>query len=171
MVFTAEVSISVRRNQAEALDTALSKLTTPIEIPKNLDQVVIKPSIYDPNLVGNTHVEVVRAVINSFRELGPITIIESDNPIRSAAKAFEMTGYTELATPMTSLVNLSSVPMSVVKMPGYFFTEHDMPKILSQPNFFLSLKSVQSPQALKTSLDYYQKLERTSITRISMMFS
>jgi uncharacterized protein (DUF362 family) len=143
MAFTAEVSIGVNKNPAEALSIALSKLTTPIEIPKNLDRVVIKPSIYDPNLVGNTHVEVVRAVINSFRNLGPIAIIESDNPVRSAAEAFGRTGYTELSTPTTLLVGLSSAPVSIVKMPGHFFTEHNMPMILSKPNFFINVPTAK----------------------------
>jgi uncharacterized protein (DUF362 family) len=143
MVFTAEVAIGVRRTQSEALNTALSKLTMPIEIPRNLEQVVIKPSIYNPLLVGNTHAEVVREVIKAFGDLGPISIIESDNPVRSTMEAFQKTNYTELVSPTTSLVNLSSAPLSVVKMPGYFFAEHRMPLLLSQRVFFINAPTVK----------------------------
>lgn len=143
MVFTAEVAIGVRRTQYEALTTALSKLTAPVEPPQNLKQVVIKPSIYDPLLVGNTHVEVVREVIKVFRDLSPISVIESDNPIRSTMEAFKKTGYTDLVSPTTTLVNLSSTPLSVVKMPGHFFTEHRMPLLLSQRVFFINVPTVK----------------------------
>jgi uncharacterized protein (DUF362 family) len=143
MVFTAEVAIGVRRTQSEALHTALLKLTTPIEIPQNLKQVVIKPSIYDPLLVGNTHAEVVREVIKTFRNLGPISIVESDSPVRSTMEAFQKTNYTELVSPTTSLVNLSSAPLSVVKMPGHFFAEHRMPLLLSQRVFFINVPTVK----------------------------
>jgi uncharacterized protein (DUF362 family) len=143
MDYTAEVSVGLRRNPAEALDAALSRLATPIEIPKNLEQVLIKPSIYDPTLVGNTHVEVVRAVINYFRELGPITIVESGNPIRSASEAFRETGYADLELSGVSLLDLSGVPVLPTKMPGHFFIEHDIPEPLRKRSFFINVPTVK----------------------------
>ena len=79
MEYTAEISIGLRRNPKEALLAALSRLTTPLDIPAIANQILIKPSIYDPKLVGNTEPELVRAIARTFSNLGHISIIESDN--------------------------------------------------------------------------------------------
>ena len=121
MEYSAEISIGLRRNPKEALTAALSKLTTSIEIPENLFQVLIKPSIYDPSLVGNTEPELVRAISRTFDNLGPISIIESDNPIRTTNEAFEKVGYDNLVRDNVKLVNLSEIPQQLFKMSGHYF--------------------------------------------------
>lgn len=143
MVFTSEVSIGVRRSPTEALDVALSGLRTPLEVPRGPTQVVIKPSIYDPKLVGNTHVSIVKAVLNAFKMLGPAVIVESDNPRRRATDAFQQSGYSCLSGSGSSLVNLSELDTTVVKMPGHFFKEHKMPKILTEGHFFINVPTVK----------------------------
>ena len=143
MVFTSEVSIGVRRSQAEALGVALSGLRTPPEVPRGPSEVLIKPSIYDPKLVGNTHVSVVKAVLNAFKTLGPAVIVESDNPRRRAIDAFQQSGYSGLSNSDVSLVNLSELDTTVVKMPGHFFKEHRMPTILTEGHFFINMPTVK----------------------------
>ncbi|MFW9956791.1 MAG: DUF362 domain-containing protein [Candidatus Odinarchaeota archaeon] len=143
MKYTSEVSIGLRRNPVEALEVALSKLTSPLDIPKRLARVLIKPSIYDPKLVGNTSVSVVRAILGAFKNLGSATIVESDNPLRRTTDAFHHMGYAALSNSDVSLVNLSELPTSIVKMPGYFFQRHSMPSILTEPNFFINTPTVK----------------------------
>jgi len=143
MRYTAEVSIGLHKNPKEALEVALSKLTTPLGVPKKLAHVLIKPSIYDPKLVGNTSAGVVQAVLEAFKRLGSAAIIESDNPRRRAIDAFQQMGYTKLSGSQVSLVNLSELPLSFVKMPGHFFQEHRMPIILTESCFFINLPTVK----------------------------
>ncbi|RDE14312.1 MAG: hypothetical protein C4K48_06320 [Candidatus Thorarchaeota archaeon] len=143
MVFTSEVSIGVHRSPMEALDVALSRLQTSLEVPRRPTKVLIKPSIYDPRLVGNTHVSVVKAVLNAFKTLGPAVIVESDNPRRRAIDAFQQSGYNSLFNPDVSLVNLSELDTTVVKMPGNFFKEHKMPTILTEEHFFINVPTVK----------------------------
>jgi uncharacterized protein (DUF362 family) len=143
MMYSSEVSIGLRRDPKEALEIALSKLTTPLDLPKNLARVLIKPSIYSPTLVGNTSANVVNAVLQSFKRIGPIAIIESDNPLRRATDAFQKMGYNKLSSSNVSLVNLSELPTSIVEMSGHFFQKHKMPRILTEPSFFINLPTVK----------------------------
>ena len=83
MDYTAEISIGLRRKPKEALITALSKLSSSLVIPERASQIVIKPSIYDPQLVGNTNFDLVQAIVRTFSSLGRISIVESNNPIRT----------------------------------------------------------------------------------------
>ena len=57
MEYTSEISIGLRRNPKEALIAALSRLTTSLDMPEGMFQILIKPSIYDPVLVGNNWFE------------------------------------------------------------------------------------------------------------------
>ncbi|TFH03775.1 MAG: DUF362 domain-containing protein, partial [Candidatus Thorarchaeota archaeon] len=115
MECTTEISIGLRRTPKEALIAALSRLATSIDIPEKVSQILIKPSIYDPVLVGNTDPELVRAIARTFGNLGKVSIIESDNPLRTTNEAFEKMGYTELATDNVELVNLSEISRQEVK--------------------------------------------------------
>ena len=150
MEYTAEISIGLQRNPKEALTVALSKLTTTIEIPENLVQVLIKPSIYDPSLVGNTEPELVRAISRTFHNLGPISIIESDNPIRTTNEAFEKAGYNNLVRENVKLVNLSEIPRQSLKMPGHYFETLEMPSLLSEPNFFVNVPTLKLESGICT---------------------
>jgi uncharacterized protein (DUF362 family) len=150
MLHTSEIAIGLRKNSTESLEVALSKLTTPIDIPKKLEHVLIKPSIYDPKLVGNTGVEVVKSVLKAFKKLGPAVVVESDNPRRRTIDAFQQMGYNCLSDDDVSLVNLSELPTSLVSMPGYYFNEHRMPTILTEPSFFINLPTVKRDQEIST---------------------
>jgi uncharacterized protein (DUF362 family) len=143
MMHTSEVSIGLCKNPKEALEVALAKLTTPLDIPKKLERVLLKPSIYDPTLVGNTSVEVVRVTLGVFKKLGPTAIIESDNPLRRTIDAFHQMGYANLSSSDVTLVNLSELPTSLISMPGHFFHEHRMPTILTESCFFINLPTVK----------------------------
>ncbi|TFG29706.1 DUF362 domain-containing protein [Candidatus Thorarchaeota archaeon] len=143
MEYTAEISIGLRRTPKEALLAALSRLTTPLDIPANVSQILIKPSIYDPKLVGNTELELVRAVTRIFSNLGHISIIESDNPLRTASEAFEKLGYTTLVTENIDLVNLSEISRQVVKMAGHHSKSLEMPTLLSKPNFLVNVPTLK----------------------------
>jgi len=143
MEFTAEISIGLRRNPKEALLAALSRLTTPLDIPASAKQILIKPSIYDPKLVGNTEPELIRAIARTFGNLGHISIIESDNPLRTTKEAFEIQGYSELATENIELVNLSEIPLQSMKMAGHYFETLEMPSLLQETNFFVNVPTLK----------------------------
>ncbi len=143
MEYTAEISIGLRRNPKEALLAALSRLTTPLDIPAIANQILIKPSIYDPKLVGNTEPELIRAITRTFSNLGRISIIESDNPFRTAKEAFKASGYVELVNENIELVNLSEIPLQSVKMAGHYFETLEMPSLLTKSNFFVNVPTLK----------------------------
>jgi uncharacterized protein (DUF362 family) len=150
MEYTAEISIGLRRNPREALLAALSRLTTPLDIPETTKQILIKPSIYNPKLVGNTEPELVRAISRTFSNLGNISIIESDNPFRTAEEAFEASGYVELVDEKVELVNLSEIPLQSVKMAGHYFETLEMPSLLTESNFFVNVPTLKLEPGIST---------------------
>lgn len=143
MQYAAEVAIGLRRNPRESLSYALSRLTTPLEIPKEMSKVVIKPSIYDPKLLGNTNPDVVRAVINSFKSLGHVYVVESDNLLRTASQAFSSTRYVSLIEDGVDLVNLSEQPAKRIQMPGHYFKDHSLPVLLLSNCFLINIPTVK----------------------------
>lgn len=143
MDYTSEVSIGLRRNPKESLLAALSRLTTPLDIPVSVSHILIKPSIYDPKLVGNTEPELVKAITRTFSRLGHISLIESDNPFRTTKEAFETSGYNELVNDNIELVNLSEIPLQSLSMAGHYFDTLEMPSILTKRNFFVNVPTLK----------------------------
>ena len=140
----SEVAIGLRRSPGEALRTALSKLNEPIIPPANTKRVVIKPSIYDPNLPGNTDANMVRAIIQMFSSVGPISIVESDNPLRTTRDAFTRSGYTVLENETVELVNLSDADMTSVAFSGHYFQNRKMPRILHDDPFLINVATLKA---------------------------
>ena len=104
-----EIAISIAKTPKRALQIALSKLTTSLNIPeKGIDKVIIKPSIYNPEYVGNTNPDLIHAIAVAFSSIAPIAIVESDNPIRRTKHAFEKAGYTTRFNNIADLVDLST---------------------------------------------------------------
>ncbi len=145
-----EISIGVQRNPRKALEVALSKLTVQPTIPSNISEILIKPSIYDPALIGNTDPTLVKAIAQTLGNIGHVTIIESDNPIRTTETAFERTGYSTLFSPDVKLSNLSKLPRESVKMAGYHFESLEMPSILMKPNFFVNVPTLKHESGICT---------------------
>ena len=144
MESTSEVAIGLRRSPGEALRTALSKLIEPITPPKKTKRVVIKPSIYDPNLPGNTNANMVRAIIQMFGSLGPVSIVESDNPLRTTKDAFIRCGYADFENERVELVNLSDAAMTPVTFPNHFFQDRQMPRILHDDAFLINVATLKA---------------------------
>ncbi|MGD9395810.1 MAG: DUF362 domain-containing protein [Candidatus Thorarchaeota archaeon] len=140
----SEVAIGLKRSPGEALKAALSKLNQPIAPPRNIKRVIIKPSIYNPSLPGNTDVGMVRAVIRMFSSLGPVSIVESDNPLRTTADAFLKCGYKDLEDRQIELVNLTETDMVSVTFPGRYFEDRKMPRILHEDNFFINVATLKA---------------------------
>ncbi len=139
----SEVAIGLRRSPGEALKTALSKLNEPITPPKKTKRVVIKPSIYDPNLPGNTNANMVRAIIQMFGSLGPVSIVESDNPVRTTKDAFIRCGYADVEDERVELVNLSDADMIPVTFSGHYFQDRKMPRILHDDPFLINIATLK----------------------------
>ncbi len=150
MEFTSEVAVSVKRSPAEALKTALSKLSIPIVPPINTERVIIKPSIYDPSLPGNTDVNMVRAVARLFGSLSPIKIVESDNPLRPTADAFSRSGYNVLIKEQAELVNLTDVDMVPITFPGHYFKDRRMPALLGPGRFLINVATLKTEPEICT---------------------
>ena len=143
MYSTSAVSVAVRRSPSEALAVAISKLPDPFPIPTSPEIVLIKPSIYDPSLVGNTDIRMIQSLLRIFANVAPIYIVESDNPVRTAEDAFSKMNYTSLVSPGTNLLNLSKEETSKTKMPGHFFSEHAMPQSLVKSTFFVNAATLK----------------------------
>ena len=135
---SAEVSVAVKKTAQESLVAALAKLTRPLTIPRPASRVVIKPSILDPELPGNTSVELVRALVRFFKEAGEVMIVESDNPFRTASEAFDGCGYSALTQLGAKLVNLTAELRQPVAMAGHHFKTHDMPVLLLSDSFHVN---------------------------------
>lgn len=139
----SEIAIGVKKSPGESLHAALSKLSKPIVPPKNSKRVIIKPSIYNPKLPGNTDVELVSALVHMFHSIGPISIVESDNPLRRADEAFFQCQYTKLVDERVELVNLSDAEMTSVKFPGHYFKNREMPRVLQDDAFFINVATLK----------------------------
>jgi len=140
----SEVAIGLKRSPEEALHAALSKLNEPIAPPRNIKRVIIKPSIYDPKLPGSTNVSIVRALIQMFSSLGPVSIVESDNPLRTTEDAFLQCGYKDIEDPQVELVNLTDTDMISVNFPGHYFENRKMPRILHEDIFFINVATLKA---------------------------
>jgi uncharacterized protein (DUF362 family) len=139
MISGSQVAIAVRRNPRETLNKALSKLSEPLPFQRPLERILIKPSVYNPDLPGNTSLELLEAIVYSFEQVAPIYILESDNPVRSAWEAFSESGYDKLESSRVNLVNLSEAELAPVDMPGNFFEQKEMPQLLSGNTFMINL--------------------------------
>jgi len=144
MEYESEVAVAVKRSPAEALNTALSKLSTPLTPPTNTEHVIIKPSIYNPDMPGNTDVRMVGAVIRMFRSLGTVKIVESDNPLRTTMDAFTKSGYTSLAQENVELVNLTDVDMTSMKFPQHYFKDRRMPELLHSRGYLINVATLKA---------------------------
>ncbi len=145
-----EVAVGLRRSPGEALRAALSKLNAPIIPPKSATHVVIKPSIYDPNLPGNTDSEMVRAVIQMFGSLGLVSIVESDNPLRTTRDAFDQSGYSAFENERVRLVNLSDDDMIPMTFSGQYFEGRRMPRILHDNVFLINVATLKTEPEICT---------------------
>jgi uncharacterized protein (DUF362 family) len=143
MLSRAEVAIAVKRSPKEALHTALRFLSSPLAIGAEVNHVVVKPSIYDPDLPGNTSLGMTEAVISFFEGVGKTIIVESDNPLRDAGEAFSKCGYEALLGQGVDLVNLSGSPMRDVLFPGNHFQERKMPEILHRDSLFVNVATLK----------------------------
>ncbi len=95
-----------------------------------------------------TDVKVVEALIDLVlkedRNLS-IKIVESDSESKFADEAFEKFGYKSLEEKMknsdfdVSLVNLSRSPTVQVKLDGLYFTNTNLPNVITEPKYFVSI--------------------------------
>jgi uncharacterized protein (DUF362 family) len=139
----SEIALAVRRTPREALSVALSKLSDPIELEPDVNHVIVKPSIYDPAMVGNTAREMVQSVVDLFSKVAKVDIVESDNPLRTAEEAFDGCGYTTLRDSDVHLVNLTTSDTIEVKMPGHRFEKLPMPVLLESPHLFVNIATLK----------------------------
>jgi uncharacterized protein (DUF362 family) len=146
----SEVAVGLRRSPREALTAAFSKLNTQIIPPESKAHVVIKPSIYDTNLPGNTDAKMVRAVIQMFGSLGPVSIVESDNPRRKSMDAFKQSGYDNLENDRVKLVNLTDDDMVPATFSGHYFEHRKMPKILHNETFLINVATLKAEPEICT---------------------
>lgn len=138
------VAVAVKRTPREALRTALGFLPDPLAKGASTKRVVVKPSIYDPGLVGNTNLELVRSVAGLFSSAMPVSLVESDNPLRTAEEAFERTSYTTLLNEGVRLVNLSTAECQQVQFDGGQFQSREMPSILHGDRLLLNLATMKA---------------------------
>lgn len=148
MRYTSFVCVAVRKNQTETLQTAIAKMPNPLPISPATNRILIKPSIYDPTLPGNSSLGMVRATIEFFKAVAPISLIESDNPIRQADEAFSRCNYDSLVDDRVNLVNLSKEPLFLCAMAGYHLEQVLLPQILLQHDFLINLATAKTQERI-----------------------
>jgi len=146
---TPEVSVAVRRSPQEALSVALGKLSVPLQVPRHVERVVVKPSLLSPDLPGNTTLEFIRALVHKLESFAPVTIVESDNPLRTAEHAFTTSGYQNLEKKGVSLLNLSSAQTTEIEMSGHMFKKRAMPTILTGHIYLVDAATLKFDPAKK----------------------
>lgn len=117
---------------------------------------LIKPNLctaVDPSYVATTSPAFMKTVVDMIFEEdrnATVKIIESDSSGKWAAKAFENLGYMKLIDEYktqgydVSLINLSNEPTTSIRLDGAHFKTMDVPTILSQPKFFISLAKTKT---------------------------
>ncbi len=141
---TTDIAVAVRKNPLEALSVAISKLPQPIHFARGIDEIVIKPSIYNPALPGNTSLGMMMSVVNVFEDIAGLVIVESDNPLRSSESAFDELGYTSALSERARFKNLSSDEKVPVDFPGNFFRKHEMPETIVNMQFLVNVSTLKA---------------------------
>jgi uncharacterized protein (DUF362 family) len=142
------VAIVTHEGDVEATLTQALSLIGGFEITS---PVVVKPNIcadYDRSGFAVTRTEVVDALLTLMfkrdRRL-PVKIVESDSGAKWADEAYNIFGYTRLATKMrragfdVTLLNLSHAPTSSVRLDGQFFRDPELPDLVVGPNYLVSV--------------------------------
>lgn len=114
--------------------------------------ILIKPNICHEKIVNEaeiTDIRVVETVLRELIRLNPdvsIKIIESDSEAKYLDVAFEKLGYINLAKRYSnvSLVNLSKEPTENIRLDGLYFDEIQVPKILLEEKFFISIAKAKT---------------------------
>ncbi len=140
---SAEVTVAVKHTPLDALRTAISKMPNPISIRESMKRIILKPAIYNPDIIGNTSTEMMSAIIQTFSNIAPIDVVESDSPIRTTEYAFKMMGYDDFVEEV-QLVNLSKVERIKVQMAGHFFKSHEIPNILLSNDLLVNVPSLKT---------------------------
>ncbi|TFG14829.1 DUF362 domain-containing protein [Candidatus Thorarchaeota archaeon] len=144
MQLTTDISVAVKKNPLEALSVAISKLPQPVRFAEGIDEIIIKPSIYDPALPGNTSLGMMMSVVNVFEDIAKLVVVESDNPIRSAESAFHNLGCTTALSERVRFKNLSQDEKVPVDFPGNFFQKHEMPETIENSQFLVNLATLKA---------------------------
>ncbi|MCK5151069.1 MAG: DUF362 domain-containing protein [Candidatus Thorarchaeota archaeon] len=143
MVSTSYVAVAVKRNPRESLNSAIARMPQPIPFSPDADRVLVKPSIYDPSLPGNTSLQMMSAVVAFFRGVTPISIIESDNPVRTTEEAFEKSGYAALVGENIELFNLSNDKQHLTRFAGNGMQEEHVAELLQNHKFLVNVATLK----------------------------
>jgi uncharacterized protein (DUF362 family) len=113
--------------------------------------IIIKPNICtisDDTGYSVTRIDVVEELVKlvyNENEKVVIRIVESDSQSKYVNDAFEKFGYKKLRDKMQEngfdfeLVDLSKSPLKLVKFAGLYFNNPELPDILVEPHYFISL--------------------------------
>ncbi|MHA2423700.1 MAG: DUF362 domain-containing protein [Candidatus Thorarchaeota archaeon] len=143
MVTTSFVAVAAKRHVKETLHTAISKMPQPVPISPDTERIIIKPSIYHPDYPGNTSLQMMKAVINFLRGISSLSIVESDNPIRSTEEAFEKMGYNSLKEENVELINLSSGKQILTQFAGNGIQAENIAELLLNHKFLVNVATLK----------------------------
>jgi len=113
------------------------------------DKIIIKPNLCHPSppeTGRTTDVRIVEEIVRKCSQLGKsgIYIVESDNYVTSADKTFKRLGYTKLKEKYpVHFLNLSKESRTKMKIDGKFFEALEVPEILSEPNYFITIAKLK----------------------------
>lgn len=103
----AKVKVSIVKFQSpeQSLSRAVNLIGGITDLDRPRNQVIIKPSIYDPARSPHTNLKVAKAVTSLFHRTKDISFAESDNHLRTSLEALKAGGYDQITR--VGLVNLS----------------------------------------------------------------
>jgi uncharacterized protein (DUF362 family) len=113
--------------------------------------IVLKPNICtgnDHTGCANVKVDIVKALINQIvneKEDAEIQVVESDSMSKYADRAFQKYGYNDLIDELKggglniSISNLSKSPLKKITFKGDYFTDPELPEILTSAGSFVSV--------------------------------
>ena len=139
----------VRRTLEEGLNLlgGFGDLKSPVLVKPNLC------TIKDGTGHSVTDTEVVTAIISLLLESDPkisIKIIESDSQSKNAQETFDNFGYTKFCEEKresgfdVTTVDLSRIPLSKITFEGDYFTNPELPDILTKPHYFISVAAAKT---------------------------
>ena len=148
-VAIVKYSQDIRRTLEEGLNLlgGFGNLKSPVLVKPNLC------TIKDGTGHSVTDTEVVKTIVDLMLEVDSklsIKIIESDSQSKDAQECFEKFGYTEFCEGKqesgfdVSTVDLSCIPLAKISFDGEYFTNPELPDIITQPHYFISVAAAKT---------------------------
>ena len=158
--------LSLRKPKLDSVALVKCKDSLHRTLSKGLDLIggfgeLVSPVLVKPNICTNkdgtghsvTDPELVKTIIQLLLETNEglsVRIIESNSQSKNAQESFDFFGYTEYCEERqkegfdVATVDLSNIPLAKVHFKGEYFTDPELPIILTEPHYFISVATAKT---------------------------